>query len=153
MLRLASVYFVATLTGVCGVSAAVVQSVNGTVLVNRGAGFKPVTGTSQLSAGDVVMAKEGSSANIVYADGCSIRVAPGTVASVSQKSGGTNNARVEESPCARGEVTNASSQTGGNTGGAGDPFALDTGLVVPVAAAGLIVGGIALAIIHNAASP
>ena len=72
---------------------ATLQSVSGPVLVNKGAGFKPTTGPVQIGPGDQVMAKPASSAEIVYADGCRVRVAQEAVVTVQ------GSKRVETSPC------------------------------------------------------
>jgi hypothetical protein len=77
--------------------AATVTSVKGDVSVNRGSGFQRVEGSVQANAGDFVMAGPGGSGQIVYADGCSIPVNPGSVITIAT-----------DSPCgANAQTTNS----------------------------------------------
>ena len=46
----------------------------GTTLVNRGTGFSPVTGTTELKPGDHILVRNGAGAKITYPDGCSVPV-------------------------------------------------------------------------------
>jgi hypothetical protein len=73
--------------------AATLDSVQGTVQVNSGAGFHKVTGAAQVAPGASVMADPGASAQIRYSDGCRIPVRPGSVAVVAPIS-----------PCAQGQA-------------------------------------------------
>jgi hypothetical protein len=52
----------------------------GTTLVNRGTGFSPVTGTTELKPGDRILVRNGAGARITYPDGCNVPV--GGVATV-----------------------------------------------------------------------
>jgi tetrahydromethanopterin S-methyltransferase subunit D len=56
-----------------------VGNVKGSVLVNHGAGFAPISAPTPLRTGDTVMARAGGSATLKYADGCKVDVIPGTV--------------------------------------------------------------------------
>ena len=62
--------------------AASLEAVRGEVSINRGEGFKRVTGPTEARAGDLLMASPGGSAKLVYSDGCPVRVIPGTVVRV-----------------------------------------------------------------------
>jgi hypothetical protein len=73
--------------------AAVLDSVQGTVQVNTGAGFRKVAAAAQVAPGTSIMADPGASAQIVYSDGCRIPVRPGSVAVVAPIS-----------PCAQGQA-------------------------------------------------
>jgi hypothetical protein len=73
--------------------AATLDSVQGTVQVNSGAGFHKVAGAAQVAPGASIMADPGSSAQILYSDGCRIPVRPGSVAVVAPIS-----------PCAQGQA-------------------------------------------------
>lgn len=87
-----SIFSVALATTVClslPCDAATLQSVAGQVAINSGAGYKPASSGSQANVGDVVMARPGSRAQLVYADGCKVPVNPGAVVTVAA-----------ESPCA-----------------------------------------------------
>ena len=95
------------------------QSVSGTVLVNHGNGFKPVSGTTKLGPGDTVMANPGSQAEIVFADGCRARVRPGAIVSIAAG----NNAEKgtgwgEKSPCAIQITTGSIAKDGQSPNGA-----------------------------------
>ena len=63
-------------------AAVTLSNVEGSVSVNRGDGFQPASIGAPLSSGDRVRAGAGGSANIVYENGCSTRVAPSQVAVV-----------------------------------------------------------------------
>lgn len=64
-------------------AAATIQSVTPEVSINRGQGYKElVTGATEASAGDQVMAGPGGHGKIVYADGCVVEVYPGAVVTV-----------------------------------------------------------------------
>lgn len=70
------------LVGLCigpSALAATLEAVKGQVAINRGEGFRRVEGTIQAGAGDLVMASQGGSANLIYPDGCFIKVKPGSV--------------------------------------------------------------------------
>lgn len=54
----------------------------GTVLVNQGEEFVTATEAQALKAGDRVMVMEGGSAEITFADGCVLPLAPGSMAVV-----------------------------------------------------------------------
>ncbi len=64
---------------------------SGSGYLNSGSGFRPVTVTTEVAAGDSVMVAPGGSAEIVYDKYCRIPVKPGRVAVVAPVS-----------PCARG---------------------------------------------------
>ncbi len=64
------------------VEAVTLSNVEGAVSVNRGDGFQPASIGSTLSSGDRVRASASGSANIVYENGCSARVAPNQVVAV-----------------------------------------------------------------------
>jgi hypothetical protein len=66
--------------------AATVESVQGQVSINRGDGFRPVTGAIQANVGDTVMASPGGRAKIVYSDGCPVNVNPGAVVTITAES-------------------------------------------------------------------
>src|SRR3954447_15161294 len=46
----------------------------GTTLVNRGTGFSPVTGTTELKPGDRILVRNGAGARVTYPDGCNVPV-------------------------------------------------------------------------------
>ncbi len=56
-----------------------VSPVHGEILVNAGAGFRLITGAARLKPGDATFARSKALGRLVYADGCSIDVAPGSV--------------------------------------------------------------------------
>lgn len=70
-------------------------NVQGSVLVNRGAGYGASSGAA-LGAGDQIMARPGARASYKYPDGCQVNVAPGSVVTVGIVS-----------PCALGEAQTA----------------------------------------------
>lgn len=66
--------------------AATVQSVQGQVSVNRGAGYQPARSGAPAKPGDVVMASPGGSAQVAYPDGCVVNVSPGAVVKIQASS-------------------------------------------------------------------
>ena len=80
--------------------AATVSVVQGQVLVNRGQGYEQVVGTTSANPGDTIVVNPGGSAQVVYPDGCTVPVVPGSVVSVAS-----------QSPCL---VTGATETTGVN---------------------------------------
>jgi hypothetical protein len=76
-------------------SAATVESIQGKVSINRGAGFQQIGTVTQANPGDLVMASPDSSAEIVYrfaatgslkdTEECRVKVAPGAVVSVTDE--------------------------------------------------------------------
>ena len=73
--------------------AATLEPTQGSLSINRGKGFRPVSHRIVAHAGDAVMVGPGGSARLVYADGCKVDVVPGTVLTVTQLS-----------PCASGSM-------------------------------------------------
>ena len=66
-------------------SAASFEVVSGEGAMNRGLGFQPVTGSVQVSPGATLHAPAGSSAYVVYDNGCRVRVAPGSFTQVKKQ--------------------------------------------------------------------
>jgi hypothetical protein len=60
-------------------SAATLQAIKGSVLINQGAGYQPAGEPTAPKVGDLVMAKAGGSAQVVYNAQCSVAVTPGKV--------------------------------------------------------------------------
>ena len=65
----------------------------GSVLVNRGNGYSEIKRPTKVHAGNSVMVGPDGAAIIAYADGCSVKVAPGSVETVARLS-----------PCASGST-------------------------------------------------
>jgi hypothetical protein len=61
--------------------AARLTNVQGSVIVNRGDGFQPAQGGAPVAPGDRVRVNEGS-AEILYENGCAVRVGPGQMVAV-----------------------------------------------------------------------
>jgi hypothetical protein len=85
---------VAVISTFCLVSpafAATVQVTSGEVFIDRGTGYRTVSGTATAKPGDTVMAKVGGTAVVIYDDGCRQQVDVGSVVTVSETSpcGGT----------------------------------------------------------------
>ncbi len=66
--------------------AATLEGIQGTVLVDHGSGYSVAHGPMQLNPGDSVIANPGGAAKVVYADGCSVPVQPGSVVAVAGQS-------------------------------------------------------------------
>jgi hypothetical protein len=65
-------------------NVAVVGDVSGKVLVNKGEGFLPVSGTLELNAGDRVMVGQDSFATLTYAN-CAVSLSSPSVVAVTEK--------------------------------------------------------------------
>jgi hypothetical protein len=102
--------------------SATVNATQGQVLLNQGQGYKQVAGSREAGPGAIVVANPGSSAQVVYPDGCSITVTPGMVYTIAP-----------QSPC------------GSGGSGIGEGLGLNTTTMVAVGA--IAAGGIAAAVI------
>ncbi len=96
----------------------------GSLLINRGAGYQPLTQAATAQTGDAVMATGGGAATIVYEDGCRVEVTSATSVVVV----------VETSPCKPGVLP----QTGGVPAGI---YAVGAAIVGGAIAAIVILGG------------
>jgi hypothetical protein len=67
-------------------SAATVNTIQGQVLINRGQGYKLVAGSTEAEPGATVVANPGSSAQVVYPDGCTVTVEPGSIYTIAPES-------------------------------------------------------------------
>ena len=82
---------VGLLYGCSTVFAATVSGPSGSVHINQGNGFVPITKDAQLAPGGQVMVKPGAVATISYGNNCSVKVDSGRVWTVQ-----------EAAPCANG---------------------------------------------------
>ncbi len=132
---------IAVIAGLMATSAqaALLTNVQGAVTVNHGDGFQPAATGAIIIPGDRVWAGEGS-ADIVYDNGCVVRVGPAQMVAV-----------LNSSPACNG---NASSTGGGLKDGIIEDSGISTGTLV---IGGLLIGGgIAGGILltqHDPASP
>lgn len=63
-------------------SAATLIGVSGQVLVNRGKGFELAENGLDLKPGDIVVANPGSTAQVIYPEGCLAPVTPGAIVAI-----------------------------------------------------------------------
>jgi hypothetical protein len=122
--------------------ATTVELSEGTLMINKGKGFKAVKHQVVAKAGDSIMVSPGGHAKLVYPDGCTIEVQPGAVTTVTRLS-----------PCASGSY--AQNQDYGNHWCVTPANPIDNNnpgycAGVPVTAAVLAVFG---TIIYEAVSP
>ena len=66
--------------------ATTLNGITGGIFVSRGAGYHAVNAPIQLSPGNSVLANPGSSAKVVFDDGCVVSVQPGMVYTVPETS-------------------------------------------------------------------
>jgi hypothetical protein len=78
--KLVSIAVVTTLM-TASAQAAYLANVDGTVLINRGNGFRPAWSGAEVGPGDRVRVENGA-ANIVYDNGCAVKVSPGQLVAV-----------------------------------------------------------------------
>jgi hypothetical protein len=65
---------------------ATVQVLQGQVLINQGQGYRMVQGSTEAGPGDTIVANPGGAAEIIYPNGCTIKVLPQSVVAVSVQS-------------------------------------------------------------------
>jgi hypothetical protein len=82
--------------------AASLQPGQGSLTLNQGQGFQPVNSRIDANVGDTVMVGPEGSATVVYDDGCTVNVQPGSVTTVAPIS-----------PCASGSYADDNSNTYG----------------------------------------
>lgn len=70
------------LTGAAVADAATLDSISGSVLVNRGGGFAPVSTGALVNPGDRVMVSGNGQARIVYNSTCSVAIPSGQTVTV-----------------------------------------------------------------------
>lgn len=109
--------FTGLFAGVAG--AATLTPTAGEVMVNTGGGYKPVTSTVEVKAGDSILVNPGGSAQLAYGDCATYEINPGDVVYVAEQ---------ETIPCG----------AGGGTAG--------LGLGALGGGGGLVVGGLAVAV-------
>ena len=63
-----------------------VQTIEGTLSLNRGDGYVEVLSWADAPSGSQVMANPGSRGKVIYSDGCEINVSPGSVYTVQDSS-------------------------------------------------------------------
>lgn len=90
----ALVVSIVTIASPLAADAATLANINGNVLVDNGAGFKPASLTQSLPVGSRVTTQQGSSATISFDDFCTVTVLPGKIYVVPA-----------QSPCAAGGNT------------------------------------------------
>jgi hypothetical protein len=82
---LASIAVIASVSFSVPSLAATVESIEGKVWVNRGAGYQRVTAPAEIQAGDLIMAGVGAGAEVVYYDECRVKVRPGGLMTVARE--------------------------------------------------------------------
>jgi len=119
-----------------------VDQVRGEVLVSKGAGFVRATNATLVRPGDRVLARSGA-ARLVYANGCSVQMASGTLATVAATS-----------PCGAKSGTLVKDRDFSRDQGGEDAGFFSAGYVLP-AIAGIAVIGIAAYVASdtNSSSP
>jgi hypothetical protein len=85
-LALALVAFLFGVSVTAQAFAATVQVLQGQVLINQGQGYRMVQGSTEASPGDTVVVNPGGAAQIVYSNGCTIKVLPQSVVAISPQS-------------------------------------------------------------------
>lgn len=79
MNRLAMAAFVLLAADVSAQSVATLSVVEGPITINQGEQFIAARPSQSVKAGDRIMAADGSSATVTYADGCNLQIAAGTL--------------------------------------------------------------------------
>jgi hypothetical protein len=77
--KTSSIFFAAIMVaGFAGSASAGarISSTGGSVLVNKGIGYRPVLGSMQLNAGDRIMVRRSGSGKLSFADGCVVDLVP-----------------------------------------------------------------------------
>ncbi len=113
-----SVALIALISLDAHVYAATVNALQGQVLVNSGQGYRLVDGSIQLAPGATVVANPGAVAQVVYPNGCTVTVQPGSVYLIASQEPCPAMAREQvqtnqANPSKRSEST---TETGGRSG-------------------------------------
>lgn len=87
---------------VASASAATISVTQGSVSVNTGNGFRPVTGSATINPGDRIMIPPNGQATVVFNDGCSVQLSTAQTLIVPQAS-----------PCATAGQNNPLANAGG----------------------------------------
>jgi hypothetical protein len=124
------------LVGSVAASAASFEVVSGEGSMNHGLGFRPVTGRVAAQPGSTLHVPPGTTAFLVYDNGCRIRVTPGAFVRVQKNAPCDASGRDLAAP---GSSEAQNQQSNGNSNDdAVNPYAL--GLVTAVGVGGLIWG-------------
>lgn len=67
-------------------AAAQIDRVVGSVMINKGSGYKQIASATSTKPGDVIIAGVDSRAELIYSDGCRVKIEPGVVVTVSDVS-------------------------------------------------------------------
>lgn len=67
-------------------AATTAETLGGTVRVNQGGGFTVLQGSGTVKPGDTIMADLKGKGRIVYGDGCTVNVKPGSIVTVAEVS-------------------------------------------------------------------
>ena len=68
------------------VHATTLENLSGTVRLNKGDGFKPMTGSERVRPGDSVMVDAKSKGTLLFSDGCSVPVPAGSIFAIPEVS-------------------------------------------------------------------
>ena len=82
--RILSTTLVACLA-ISPLQAATLDGIQGEVMVNRGGGYRFVSGSVELKPGDMIIANSGGSAQLSYDGGCSVLLEAGAVVTVAEQ--------------------------------------------------------------------
>ena len=135
-LPLASIAFISAVSFSAPSLAATVDSIQGSVSINRGDGYQRVSAPTQITAGDLIMASPEGSAELVYYDDCRVTVQPGAVMTIAR-----------EPPCATSAMMRLGAGSLKDTPPVFIDEAPDFSLGRKILVGGLIVGGIVAAVL------
>jgi hypothetical protein len=133
-LLMASCLFVG---GSQGAVAAMLQAIQGDVMINAGDGFKRVAGPTQVNPGDYVMVGPGGKANLVYPGGEIVPVQEGGVFAVAEQPPVID----PNAPAVEGVADQGTTGSGSETP-TGGMFSGPSGVVLGVVTAAAVVGGV-----------
>jgi len=87
----------AATVAVSQVHAGSLSAVDGTAMINRGDGFKPLEAGAEIRPGDKVLMPKDGAGKVTFRDGCTVQLQPGQMLSMSATSpcaGGSNVAQL-----------------------------------------------------------
>jgi hypothetical protein len=118
--------------------AAMLANIEGSVSINRGDGFQPVSAGATVAPGDRIKTGKSSTVNVVYENGYSVPVGPNQVRTVQYAP-----------PSAKDSAGGAAAaeSAGGGLGGAA--FG---GIATPVVVGGLVAGAVAVGVVASSSS-
>ncbi len=117
--------------------AAMLANLEGSVSVNRGDGFQPVSAGTTVAPGDRIKTGKGSAVNVVYENGYSVPVGPNQVRTV------------QYAPPSAKDAPGGAPESAGAGAFAGGAFG---GIAAPIIVGGVVAGAVTAGVVSSSSS-